>query len=76
MKKGQLPMQQVRMLEKHEGQLLKELLLRMYADTPTAYGETLAKAKQYADEEWQQLAEEFASSPSMVAFMAESSGEA
>lgn len=65
----------VRPLRGDEGQLLKRLSIAMCAEVPTAFYLTTAEAEARTDEMWQQLAEEFASSPDKEAFVGENSGD-
>src|SRR5215204_3396754 len=65
----------VRPLRSDEGQLLKDLSIKMCTEVPTAYRLTLAEAEARTDEQWQQLAAESASSPNMESFVGEFSGE-
>lgn len=69
-------MLEVRRLRKDEDQLLKDVMLRMYADTPTAFGETLADAQAYSEGEWRRSATEYSTDPNMVAFVVMESGSA
>jgi GNAT superfamily N-acetyltransferase len=61
----------VRTLRQEEGQLLKELFIRMTTETPTAYRGRLAELEQNTDADWQGMAEHVATSPNMDAFVAE-----
>jgi RimJ/RimL family protein N-acetyltransferase len=65
----------VRPLRSDEGQLLKDLSIKMCTEVPTAYRLTLAEAEARTDEQWQQLAAESVSSPNMESFVGEFSGE-
>lgn len=67
---------QVRVLRSDEGQLLKDLFIRMSAETPTAYRGTLAELEARTDEGWQGLAAYVADSPNVEAFVAENDTEA
>jgi RimJ/RimL family protein N-acetyltransferase len=65
----------VRPLRSDEGPLLKDMSIKMCTEIPTAYLLTLAEAEARTDEQWQQLAAESASSPTMESFVGEFSGE-
>jgi RimJ/RimL family protein N-acetyltransferase len=65
----------VRALRSDEGQLFKDMSIKMCTEVPTAYRLTLAEADARTDEQWQQLAAESASSPTMESFVGEISGE-
>jgi GNAT superfamily N-acetyltransferase len=65
----------VRPLRSDEGQLLKDMSIKMCTEVPTAYRLTLAEAEARTDEQWQQLAAESASSPKMESFVGELPGE-
>jgi ribosomal protein S18 acetylase RimI-like enzyme len=52
--------------------LLKEVRLRALADAPEAFSTTLAQARQYSEEDWQERARRFITHPpatSCIAFM-------
>jgi ribosomal protein S18 acetylase RimI-like enzyme len=53
-----------------DGKMLRELMLRMYADSPDAFGETLAQAQARSDKGWDELAEMVADPSRWVAFVA------
>ena len=65
----------VRPLRSDEGQLLKDMSIKMCTEVPTAYRLTLAEAEARTDQQWQQLAAESASSSTMESFVGEFSGE-
>src|SRR5260221_7211230 len=53
-----------------DGPMLRELMLRMYADSPDAFGETLAQAQARSETGWHELAKMVADSTRFVAFVA------
>jgi GNAT superfamily N-acetyltransferase len=58
-------------VRKGEGLLLKDLFIRMTAETPAAFRGTLAELQERTDEGWQGLAEYVANSPNVEGFVAE-----
>ena len=42
----------IRRAKEEDGGLVREIAIRMYSDSPDAFSETLAKAKQRTAEEW------------------------
>ena len=57
-------------LQPTDGTMLRELMLRMYADSPDAFGETLAQAEARSDGEWDELAKMLTDPARFVAFVA------
>jgi ribosomal protein S18 acetylase RimI-like enzyme len=53
-----------------DGAMLRELMLRMYADAPDAFGETLAQAEARSDSGWDELAKMLTDPARFVAFVA------
>lgn len=66
---------ELQILRPDEGDLLKQIALRMYADAPTAYNETVAQAKQRPAVEWAQWAQLLAAGGSGIGFVATADGE-
>ena len=60
----------VRPIEKTDGPLLCKLHLRMYADAPDAFSETLAQAQALSTDEWDTRAQRFSEATDRVAFVA------
>lgn len=57
-------------MDKSDGRLLRDVHLRMYADSPDAFSESLAEAQALTPEQWDVRAERFAERPDAVAFVA------
>lgn len=57
-----------------DGALLREVMLRMYADSPAAFGETLAQAQARTDAGWAELAAMVSDPARYVAFLARHDG--
>jgi ribosomal protein S18 acetylase RimI-like enzyme len=57
-----------------DGALLREVMLRMYADSPRAFGETLAQAQVRTDTGWADLAAMVSDPTRYVAFLARQDG--
>jgi GNAT superfamily N-acetyltransferase len=66
----------VRTLCKEDWELLKQLFIRMTAETPTAFSGTLADLEKQTDQEWQTLATNIEASPNMDGLFIESDSEA
>ena len=60
----------IRRVREEDGGLLREIAIRMYSDSPDAFSETLAKAKQRTAEEWDSRAKWFADSPDAIGLIA------
>jgi len=60
----------IRRVKQEDGTLLREIAIRMYSDSPDAFSETLAKAKQRTAEEWDSRAEWLADSPDVIGLVA------
>jgi ribosomal protein S18 acetylase RimI-like enzyme len=65
----------VRTLTVNDGELLKEIFMRMTTESPTSFRATLAELEQRTDAEWQSLARYVAESPSGEGYVAEEHGE-
>ena len=63
-------MVEIREIRTSDAALLRDLHLRMYADAPDAFSETLAQAEAMSVADWQRRAERFAGTPDAVAFVA------
>ncbi len=61
---------QVRQVQKSDGPRLRELHLRMYADSPNAFGESLAQAQVMPMERWEGRARKLAQSDDAIGFVA------
>ncbi len=61
---------EIRKVEKSNGHLLRELHLRMYADSPHAFGESLAEAQAMPMERWEGRARKLAEAGEAVGFVA------
>jgi len=61
---------EVRQVRKSDGPLLRELHLRMYADSPNAFGESLAEAQAMPMERWEGRARKLAESGHAIGFVA------
>jgi len=59
----------VRPVQKTDGSLLRKLHLRMYADAPDAFSETLAQAQALSADEWGTRAQRFSAAMDRVAFV-------
>jgi ribosomal protein S18 acetylase RimI-like enzyme len=66
----------VRPVQKTDGSLLRALHLRMYADAPDAFSETLAQAQALSADEWDARALRFSEATDRVAFVAINNGKA
>ncbi|MHC4518908.1 MAG: GNAT family N-acetyltransferase [Planctomycetota bacterium] len=66
----------VRPLQHTDGPLLRELQLRMYADAPDAFSETLAQAQALSAADWETRAERYAEAKIRVALVAVEGDEA
>ena len=60
----------IRRVGQEDGQLLGEIAIRMYSDSPDAFSETLAEAKQRTAEEWDSRAKWLADSPDVIGLIA------
>jgi len=60
----------IRRVSGADGPLLRAVYLRMYADSPDAFSETLAEARALTAEQWAGRAEQFADVAAAVAFVA------
>jgi ribosomal protein S18 acetylase RimI-like enzyme len=60
----------IRRVKQEDGTLLREIAIRMYSDSPDAFSETLAKAKQRTAEEWDSRAKWLADSPDVIGLIA------
>jgi ribosomal protein S18 acetylase RimI-like enzyme len=60
----------IRRVKEEDGGLLREIAIRMYSDSPDAFSETLAKAKQRTAEEWDSRAKWLAESPDVIGLIA------
>lgn len=60
----------IRSVDKSDGPLLREVHLRMYADSPSAFGESLAEAQAMPMERWQGRARKLADGAETVGFLA------
>jgi len=60
----------IRRVKEEDGGLLRDLAIRMYSDSPDAFSETLAKAKQRTAEEWDSRAKWLADLPDVVGLIA------
>jgi len=67
-------MAEPREIRTSDAALLRDLHLRMYADAPDAFSETLAAARAMTARDWQARAERFAEVPETVAFVALQAG--
>ncbi|MCA9712598.1 MAG: hypothetical protein KDK70_42615, partial [Myxococcales bacterium] len=65
----------VRRLEPSEWRVYRELRLRALAESPDAFGSTLARERERSDEQWQARVAEGARSPSSLGLVAEVDGE-
>ena len=65
---------EIRRVDKWDGQLLRELHLRMYADSPNAFGESLADARAMPMERWEGRARKLAEAGEAVGFVAMEAG--
>ena len=69
-------MVEIREIRPSDAALLRDLHLRMYADAPDAFSETLAQAEAMTAPDWQARAERFAGTSDAVAFVAIRDGKA
>jgi len=60
----------IRRVKEEDGGLLREIAIRMYSDSPDAFSETLAKAKQRTAEEWDSRAKWLANSSDVMGLIA------
>ena len=60
----------IRRVKEEDGQLLRDLAIRMYSDSPDAFSETLAEAKQRTAEEWDSRAMWLAESADVIGLIA------
>ena len=60
----------IRHVKQADGGLLRELAFRMYSDSPDAFSETLAEAKQRTAEEWDSRAKWLADSLNVIGLIA------
>lgn len=60
----------IRRVKKEDGQLLREIAVRMYSDSPDAFSETLEKAKQRTAAEWDSRAKWLAESDDVMGLIA------
>jgi len=63
-------MTEIRAVRTSDAALLRDIHLRMYADAPDAFSETLAQARAMTVQDWQQRAGQYAGGPDAVAFAA------
>ena len=63
-------MVEIRQIRTSDSALLRDLHLRMYADAPDAFSETLAAAEAMTASDWQARGDRFAGTPEAVAFVA------
>jgi ribosomal protein S18 acetylase RimI-like enzyme len=63
-------MAETRKVRTSDAKLLRDLHVRMYADAPDAFSETLAQAQAMTALDWQQRAQHYAEGPDAVAFVA------
>ncbi|MBN2130566.1 MAG: GNAT family N-acetyltransferase [Sedimentisphaerales bacterium] len=63
-------MVEIREIRTSDAALLRDLHLRMYADAPDAFSETLAAAEAMSASDWQARGDRFAGTPEAVAFVA------
>jgi ribosomal protein S18 acetylase RimI-like enzyme len=61
---------EIRTVRTSDAALLRDIHLRMYADAPDAFSETLAQARAMTAQDWQQRAQQYADGPNAVAFVA------
>jgi ribosomal protein S18 acetylase RimI-like enzyme len=61
---------EIRRVRKEDGQLLREIAIRMYSDSPDAFSETLEEAKQRTAEQWDSRAKWLAESPDVMGLIA------
>jgi len=61
----------IRRIHRHEGPSLRAFRLRALADSPLAFGSTLAREEAFTDDVWRQRAERGASGADNVTFVAE-----
>ena len=61
---------EIKQIDTSDGRLLRDVYLRMYADSPHAFSESLAEARALTAEQWDGRAERFAERPNAVAFVA------
>ena len=66
----------VQRVQRTNGSLLRDLHLRMYADAPDAFSETLAQARALSAGEWNARARRFGEAADRVAFVAIDTDEA
>ena len=60
----------IRRVKSEDGQLLREIAIRMYSDSPDSFSETLEEAKQRTAEEWDSRAKWLAESPDVIGLVA------
>ena len=60
----------IRHVKQADGGLLRDLAIRMYSDSPDAFSETLAQAKQRTAEEWDSRAKWLADSLNVIGLIA------
>ena len=60
----------IRCVKEEDGQLLREIAIRMYRDSPDAFSETLAEAKKRTAQEWDSRAKWLAESPDVIGLVA------
>jgi ribosomal protein S18 acetylase RimI-like enzyme len=60
----------IRRVKPEDGQLLREIAIRMYSDSPDAFSETLQEAKQRTIEQWDSRAKWLAESPDVMGLIA------
>lgn len=63
-------MTEIRAICETDGSLLRALHLRMYADSPDAFSETLEAARALTPHEWEARAREFAAASNAIAYAA------
>ncbi len=66
---------EIRKIRSSDGLLLRELHLRMYADSPSAFGESLAEAQAMPMERWEGRARKLAEAGGTVGFVATEEGK-
>ena len=61
---------EIRRVREDDGQLLREIAIRMYSDSPDAFSETLQEAKQRTTEQWDSRAKWLSDSPDVMGLIA------
>jgi len=60
----------IRLAETKDWQTIRDVMLKMLADAPHAFGDTLAEAESREMQEWQQLTEQLTNTPYGCAYIA------